>query len=52
MHYVTFFFNVGLKPSDRLLSKDTIPYQMCREIEESISESCIATHAWKRIEGR
>jgi hypothetical protein len=47
------FFDIAQRyqiPKDIL--SFTLPYTMFQEIEESISESCLTTHAWERIEGR
>jgi hypothetical protein len=47
------FFDIAQRyqiPKD-LLSL-TLPYTMFQEIEESLPESCLTTHAWERIEGR
>jgi uncharacterized protein (DUF169 family) len=47
------FFDISQRyqiPKD-LLSL-TLPYTMYREIEESLPESCLTTHAWERIDGR
>ena len=37
-------------PSDVLSL--TVPYRLYREMEDSLDESCLATEAWRRIDGR
>jgi uncharacterized protein (DUF169 family) len=47
------FFDIAQRyqiPKDIL--SFTLPYQLYQEIEECIDESCLTTHAWKKIEGR
>jgi hypothetical protein len=47
------FFDIAQRyqvPKDIL--SITFPYQLYQEIEKTIDESCLTTHAWKRIEGR
>ena len=47
------FFDIAQRhrvPKDILTF--TIPYTMFREMEESVSESCLTTHAWERIKDR